>query len=93
MAYWKNQNVDLDTIRCNGCRSDRDEYHWAPDCPILDCCVYQKHLSYCSECSDFPCKILEKWGAEYNHHAKAVERLSEMKKEGTEKWLITHGYE
>lgn len=93
LAYWREKGADLDKIRCDGCRSDRSGHHWSSDCRILACCVYEKRLSYCSECDEFPCETLSKWGAEWEHHAKALERLREMKAQGTEAWLATHGYE
>ena len=93
LAYWKSQNVDLDKIRCDGCRSSLEGNHWSPSCKILTCCVYKKELSYCTQCDEFPCKILLNWADEYAGHAKAVERLKEMKKQGVVQWLETHGYE
>ncbi len=87
LDYWRKKKVDLEKIRCNGCRSDRKGHHWAPDCKILQCCVYEKGFEFRAECPDLPCEILKKWGKEYEHHAKAVEKLLEMKKKGIEKWL------
>jgi len=55
--------------------------------------VYKKQLSYCSQCEEFPCDILKKWGAENEHHAKALQRLKEMKEQGFVQWLEVHGYE
>ena len=93
LAYWKEQKVDLDTIRCDGCRSSLEGNHWSAHCLILVCCVYKKELAYCEECDEFPCEKLKKWSAEYKHHAEAVQRLKEMKKQGVVKWLEEHGYE
>ncbi|MDH4209863.1 MAG: DUF3795 domain-containing protein [candidate division WOR-3 bacterium] len=90
LAYWKSQNVDTDKIRCDGCRSDRTGNHWAPKCKILQCCVYERNLEFCAQCPDFPCRSLEDWGREYEHHAKAVETLREMKKTGIEQWLVRY---
>jgi len=93
LVYWQEQKVDLDTIRCDGCRSSLEGNHWSPACPILVCCVYKNELAYCSECDEFPCEKLKKWGAKYKHHAEAVQRLKEMKEQGVVKWLEEHGYE
>jgi hypothetical protein len=43
------------------------------------------------QCPDFPCKVLDKWGQEHEHHAKAVKRLAIMKDAGIEEWLVEHG--
>ncbi len=93
LAYWEEQKVDLDTIRCDGCRSSLEGNHWSPRCPILVCCVYKKKLSYCSQCDEFPCEIIQKWTADFPHHADAVERLHEMKEQGVAEWLLQHEYE
>ena len=83
--------MDLNKIRCDGCRSDRSRRHWSPDCKILDCCVYQREIEFCAECPEFPCSVLENWGREYEHHAKAVKRLQRMKKVGVLQWLTEQG--
>ena len=90
LKYWQEQGVDPDTIRCNGCRSDRSGHHWSPQCRILQCCVYERAYEFCAECPDFPCDELETWGDQYEHHGKAVERLRAMKQTGIEKWLADH---
>ncbi len=87
LDYWRQRNVDTEKIRCDGCRSDRTGNHWAPECKILQCCVYEKALEFCAQCSDFPCGSLKEWGQEYEHHSDAVERLREMRKAGVEEWL------
>ncbi len=79
LSYWKSQNVDLNSIWCDGCRSDRTKSHWSPDCKLLECCVYQKHLDFCSDCSEFPCQTYRDWAAEDDHHRKAYEYLLEKK--------------
>ena len=92
LAYWRTRNVDPEKIRCNGCRSARDEHHWSNDCEILACCIDMKGHAYCSECSEFPCRMLERWAEGMEHHAQAVARLREMRALGTEAWLRAHNY-
>ena len=79
LNYWKNQNIDLDKIRCNGCKSNRDERHWSPDCEILNCCVYEKKFDNCSFCGDFPCPTLQDWANEYEHHLEALKHLKKQR--------------
>ena len=88
LNYWRKQKVDLDKIRCDGCRSDRKYNHWSPDCKILNCCVYERGLEFCFQCEDFPCKKIEEWGKEFKHHERAVKRLHEMKRIGLKKWIL-----
>jgi hypothetical protein len=54
--------------------------------------VYKKELAYCSQCDEFPCDILKKWGAEHKHHAEALDRLIEIMEQGVVHWLEEHGY-
>ncbi len=91
LEYWRTQGVDPKKIRCNGCRSDRSGDHWDAECKILQCCVYDRKHEFCAECPYFPCAALEDWGKQYEHHAKAVKRLHDMKQTGIEKWLGIHG--
>jgi hypothetical protein len=46
LAYGKEKGVDLSLIRCDGCRSERNENHWSPDCELLECCLDVKGLDY-----------------------------------------------
>ena len=87
LDYWRKQNVDLDRIRCDGCRSDRQGLHWSPDCKIVQCCVYERGYEFCAQCPDLPCQILDEWIEGLEHHANAIRRLLEMKETGIEKWF------
>ena len=62
---------------CQGCHGDRST-HWSPDCWILDCCVDQKGLTYCSECEDFPCDQLVSWSQENDSYREAFNNLKSM---------------
>lgn len=92
LEYWRRKKVDLDKIRCDGCRSDRQLQHWSLDCKILQCCVYERGFEFCAQCSEFPCETLKEWGAEYDHHAQALKRLAALQVSGIEKWLAEQGY-
>jgi hypothetical protein len=58
---------------CNGCRGDRFDAHWSPDCSILKCCVDEKHYKFCYECEEFVCIKLVEWRKNGNHHEKAFQ--------------------
>ncbi len=80
---WLNGNVNIDEFMkdgpyCSGCHGDREK-HWSPTCWILDCCVDDKGLDNCSQCSDFPCSKLENWAMENDGYKEALERLKQMK--------------
>ncbi|MFW9915501.1 MAG: DUF3795 domain-containing protein [Candidatus Thorarchaeota archaeon] len=42
---------------CSGCRFGGG-WSWWPDCPVR-LCTKQKEVSFCFECSDFPCEKLQ----------------------------------
>ncbi|MGD2177978.1 MAG: DUF3795 domain-containing protein, partial [Anaerolineae bacterium] len=63
---------------CKGCREDRT-VHWSPDCPILQCCVDERHLEHCAQCDAFVCQKLEAFATDgQEHHREAVERLKQI---------------
>lgn len=62
---------------CSGCHGNRDN-HWSPECWILRCCVDEKGLNNCSECSDFPCTGLEEWSTQDESYNEALERMKEI---------------
>jgi hypothetical protein len=63
---------------CKGCREDRS-LHWSPECPLLICCVDERHLEHCAQCEDFLCEKLEAFAGDGQpHHKEAVERLSRI---------------
>lgn len=63
---------------CTGCRGDR-VVHWAPDCPLLICCVDEKHLEHCAQCDEFVCEKLQAFATDgHAHHREAVERLKRI---------------
>ena len=64
---------------CNGCRGDRSDAHWSPNCVILKCCIDEKKHVFCNECGEFPCKKLLEWGEMSPHHEKAIMKLKNMR--------------
>jgi hypothetical protein len=62
---------------CMGCRGSR-EVHWSPTCWILRCCVDDRRLSFCAECTEFPCRRLRTWADESKRYEQAMARLRRM---------------
>lgn len=62
---------------CSGCRGDRS-LHWSADCWILLCCVDQRHLRNCSQCTTFPCDRLVEWAKTDDSYGKAFARLQSL---------------
>lgn len=77
---WLDEDEDITEViergmYCTGCRGDRS-LHWSPDCPILLCCVDERHLEHCGQCEGFVCETLEAFANDGQaQHGEAVERL------------------
>jgi hypothetical protein len=65
-------------MTCKGCQEDRS-MHWSPDCPLLVCCVDEKHLDHCAQCDEFACAKVEAFASHGQiHRREAVERLQRL---------------
>lgn len=62
---------------CRGCLGDRS-LHWSPDCPMLLCCVDERHLTHCGECAEFDCQKLVDFASQSVSHSRAVDHLREL---------------
>jgi hypothetical protein len=63
---------------CQGCWEDRS-LHWSPDCPLLICCVDERHLQHCAQCDEFICEKVEAFANdEHERHREAVETLKRL---------------
>lgn len=73
-------NTSIDS----GCKADIAENPEDDRCEIRQCC-FQKGFDLCSECSEFPCELLEsnpgviKFGC--------IENLRQIKEKGIEYWI------
>jgi hypothetical protein len=91
---WKKQvskflKIPVEETPCKGCRDEKGNCKFAVNnhCATWDC-VNEKELTYCCECSDFPCEKLmpTKEGAEYPHNVK-VYNLCRIKYKGIDNWI------
>lgn len=87
LDYWRSRNADLEKVTCDGCRSDRSACHWSGDCALLNCCLYEKKLDFCGECTDFPCHKILEWAGQWEQHRTAVEKMKEMRVLGKDNWI------
>jgi len=77
---------------CHGCgclcgKCDATEHH--QQCNIYKCCVEEKKLADCSECSEFPCTQVIQfcYNPVWLHHLPVLENLERRKTIGIRKWL------
>lgn len=56
------QNEEFAASPCKGCNGMEGKLFWAQymgldTCPIYHCCVNEKQLRHCGECTELPCSI------------------------------------
>ncbi|MEG1525721.1 MAG: DUF3795 domain-containing protein, partial [Clostridia bacterium] len=69
---------------CDGClKNDEGKSEHCRKCKIKDC-VKQKGVSYCCECSEYPCKLIKNLEKSYNtrYGASLVENSQFVKANG-----------
>lgn len=91
LMTWFNENVDpnIEDINCEKCRDSTADC-WSNDCEIRSCTL-EREVTYCFECPDFLCDILEKFANNgHDHHKRTVENLKKMKEHGLKKWISFH---
>lgn len=77
---------------CAGClNSDRGKPEHCRKCRIKDCTA-GKNITYCYECSDFPCKQIKSLEKSYNsrYRASLIENSRAAKEYGAEILLEEH---
>ena len=80
--------VSPEEVACKGCRAESGKCRYAEfDCATW-ACVQNKGVTYCFECSDFPCGLLapSAKGAYFPHNMK-VYNLCRMKLIGVDAWI------
>ena len=88
LMTWFKENVDpnIENISCEKCRGLTSKC-WSNDCEIRTCAL-KRNVTYCFECSDFVCNILEKFANDGpDHHKRTVENLKKIKENGLRKWI------
>jgi hypothetical protein len=88
----REKNLAPEEIRCDGCLSNRVSTHCADCRHGFRECSAQQGVTWCFECSQFPCKRLEDFKDIHvvngvSHHAHVVEDLAEMKSIGIAAWV------
>jgi len=81
--------IPVEETPCKGCRDEKGNCRFVINkpCATWDC-VQEKGVTYCYECTDFPCeKLMPTFqGADYPHNMK-VYNLCRMKLIGIDKWI------
>lgn len=75
---------------CDGClKSDEGKPEHCRKCRIKDC-ITEKNLSYCYECSSYPCKQIKALEKSYitRYHASLMENSNTVKEHGLFAFMI-----
>ncbi|MDD1767558.1 MAG: DUF3795 domain-containing protein [Methanomassiliicoccales archaeon] len=75
----------VEEIRCDGCKS-ADVMFWCRQCRIKKC-ASGKGLEFCSECSDFPCRLVLEFEASRSHHEGVARELRRIREVGVDDWV------
>ncbi len=81
---YKPMTKTIDDIHCEGCLSD-DKFGWCQTCPIRSC-SQEKGYEGCFQCSDFPCKMIDRFPIEVGKKV-ILRAIPQWKELGTEKWV------
>ena len=66
---------------CDGCHAESDNVRSA-NCRIRVCCKFERNLSNCSQCVDFPCQVILDFEADqWDHHTAGVKMLRELRQQ------------
>lgn len=79
------EEENLDEYRCEGCRSER-RIGACKTCKILECASI-RDISFCGECSDYPCKVIDEFQAAMPHRIEVYSSQATIKELGFEKWF------
>ena len=89
---WASENykIPIEDLPCKGCRDLKGMCKFTAhnnQCATW-ICAQEKGVTYCYECTDFPCEKLmpTQKGAQYPHNMK-VYNLCRMKSKGIDKWI------
>jgi hypothetical protein len=92
-AISKNIGIPFEKAVCKGCRNEKGTIPFlgmTEPCNVYKC-IEKKGLSYCCDCSDFPCDHLHPYAemAAQRPHNTKVFNLCLIKKMGLESWAET----
>jgi hypothetical protein len=89
-AIAKHMGIPLEQAVCRGCRDERGTIAFlgmTEPCNVYKC-IDKKGISFCCDCSDFPCDYLHPYAdkASERPHNTKVFNLSLIKKMGLKAW-------
>jgi len=71
-----------------GCRSGKGEcLKYRGICKIFKCCLNERKLDFCYQCTEFPCKKFREFFETKEWYNEVTGNLRRMKEIGLNKWL------
>jgi len=89
-AIARNMGVPVEQVVCKGCRNEKGTISFlgmTEPCNVYKC-IDKKGISFCCDCSDFPCDHLHPYAdkASERPHNTKVFNLNLIKKMGVKSW-------
>ena len=88
----KRLNRSVEELQCHGCRSEKRCFYCDTMCTIAKCAA-EKGVTFCGECTEYPCKDLKQFKTEMPHRIELWKTHQRIKEVGYEKWyaeMIEH---
>ncbi|MFC1886036.1 DUF3795 domain-containing protein [Thermodesulfobacteriota bacterium] len=88
----RERGYSIEELRCDGCLSDKVAPHCADCRHGFRKCAAEKQVTWCFECTDFPCQRLRDFTDVHvvngiSHHEHIIEEDEYMRKHGIEPWV------
>lgn len=75
----------IDELTCYGCRSEKKSFYCNTVCKMKKC-ADDRGVSFCSECTDYPCAEFKAFEAEAQDRIEVGKDLGRIKEVGYEQW-------
>jgi hypothetical protein len=79
-------DMPVSELECLGCRSEKRSFFCRTRCKMAACAA-DKGISFCSECSDYPCEDLKEFQSLAPHRIELWESLGQAKEQGLKAWF------
>ena len=78
--------MPVSELECLGCRSDKRSFFCRSRCKMAACAA-EKGISFCGECSEYPCEELKVFQSQAPHRIELWESLGIAKEQGLDAWF------
>ena len=87
VAQYRGQEIETKDIACEGCLSSGVIALYCRDC-VLRACAFEKGLTHCAQCSDFPCQpIIDFNNDGIRHHSEVLDNIRRQREMSIDAWV------